>query len=155
MKRVMSVAENRGYIRTLMGRRRRFDRWEPRAFSKDKKTPCGYAQAIEQWVKFPFCNKSMRGIKRAYGYAALNALMQGSAADLMKKAMVDIWECGACDILGAPLLTVHDELNWSVPQTREAIRAHRETVHLMRTVTELKVPLLVSSDHGKNWSEAH
>ncbi len=155
MKKVMGVAENRGYIKTYMGRRRRFDRWEKRAYSKDKEAPLPYVEAIEKWVKFPFSPHSMRDIKRAFGYAALNALMQGSAADLMKKAMVDIWECGACDILGAPLLTVHDELNWSVPKTRPAIRAHRETVHLMRNVAKLRVPLLVSSDHGKDWSEAH
>jgi len=146
MKKVAAVAENRGYIKTYKGRRRRFDRWEPRGYNPDI-TPLSYDAAVEAWGKHK--------IKRAFGYTGLNALMQGSAADLMKKAMVDIWESGACDILGAPLITVHDELNWSVPRTRAAIRAHRETVHLMRNVADLKVPLLVSSDHGKDWSEAH
>jgi DNA polymerase I-like protein with 3'-5' exonuclease and polymerase domains len=73
----------------------------------------------------------------------------------MKLAMVQIWESGVCDILGAPLLTVHDELNWSVPRTREAIRVHQEAVHMMRNVYQLRVPLLVSSDHGESWAEAH
>ncbi len=146
MKKVSRVAENRGYIKTYLKRRRRFDRWEPRGYNPDI-TPLSYDAAVEEWGKHK--------IHRAFGYTGLNALMQGSAADLMKKAMVDIWECGACDILGAPLLTVHDELNWSVPRTRAAIRAHRETVHRMRNVADMKVPLLVSSDHGKDWSEAH
>jgi len=154
MKKVTRVAENRGYIKTYLGRRRRFERWEPRDYSKfgydyknNKPTALAYEAAVEEWGK--------HAIKRAFGYAALNALMQGSAADLMKKAMVDIWESGICDILQAPLLTVHDELNWSVPRTRAAIRAHRESVHLMRNVAEMRVPLLVSSDHGADWSEAH
>jgi len=147
MKKVSRVAENRGYIKTLLGRRRRFELWEPKKYSADKPDPLPYEAAVEAWGKF--------AIKRAFGYASLNALMQGSAADLMKLAMVDIWEAGICDILGAPLLTVHDELNWSVPRTRAALRAHRDAVHRMRNVYQLKVPLLVSSGHGSNWAEAH
>ena len=155
MKKVMKVAESRGYIRTYMGRRRRFDRWEPKAYSKKKVTALEYEAAVGKW--------GAHAIKRAFGYAALNALMQGSSADFMKKAMVDIWESGVCDILGAPLLTVHDELNWSVPATRQAIRAHRHAVKLMRDVAQgsrgahsqpLSIPLLVTSDHGNDWSEA-
>lgn len=154
MKAVTRVAENRGYIKTHLGRRRRFNRWEPKNYrdfgydyKNNKPTALSYDEAVEAWGK--------HAIKRAFGYTGLNAIMQGGSADFMKKAMVDIWECGACDILGAPLLTVHDELNWSVPRTRAAIRAHRETVRLMSNVVDLRVPLLVSSDHGKDWSEAH
>jgi DNA polymerase I-like protein with 3'-5' exonuclease and polymerase domains len=146
MKKAARVAENRGYIKTYLGRRRRFERWEERGYHPGVPA-LDYEAAVAEWGKHK--------IKRAFGYTALNAIMQGGSADLMKKAMVDIWECGACDILGAPLLTVHDELNWSVARTRAAIRAHRETVHLMRNVAKLRVPLLVSSDHGKDWSEAH
>jgi DNA polymerase I-like protein with 3'-5' exonuclease and polymerase domains len=154
MKKVSRVAENRGYIMTLLGRRRRFDLWEPRDYSKfgynykdNKPTPLLYDDAVLAWGE--------HGVKRAFGYAALNALMQGSAADLMKMAMVNIWESGVCDVLGAPLLTVHDELNWSVPRTDIARQAHAEAARMMKDVYQLRVPLLVSSDHGANWAEAH
>jgi DNA polymerase I-like protein with 3'-5' exonuclease and polymerase domains len=154
MKKVSRVAENRGYIKTLLGRRRRFDLWEPRNYDKfgynykdNKPTPLNHDDAVAEWGKF--------AIKRAFGYASLNALMQGSAADLMKLAMVNIWESGVCDVLGAPLLTVHDELNWSVPRTPEAVQAHAEAARMMKDVWQLRIPLLVSSDSGANWSEAH
>jgi len=154
MRNVSRVAENRGYIMTLLGRRRRFDLWEPRDYGKfgynykdNKPTPLLYDDAVLAWGK--------HGVKRAFGYAALNALMQGSAADLMKLAMVNIWESGVCDFMGPPLLTVHDELNWSVPQTPQAVQAHAEAARMMKDVYQLRVPLLVSSDHGANWAEAH
>ena len=73
----------------------------------------------------------------------------------MKVAMVEIWESGVCDVLGAPLLTVHDELNWSVPDTKEGLQAHAEAVKIMNDPRGLNVPMMTDSGSGANWAEAH
>jgi len=161
---VTKAAERRGYIKTLMNRRRRFDKWE----SSDWDTARGNSPVSFGEAKMQYCHKNFHerdeewfgrnaglGIKRAYCYRALNALLQGSAADIMKAAMVEIWEAGICDTLGSPLLTVHDELNWSVPDTPEGLQAHAEAVKIMNDGRGLRVPMMTASGRGKNWAEAH
>ena len=161
---VASAAERRGYIKTLLGRRRRFELWEPSEFEKAMaSTACGFEEARNQWTHENFHSKDEEffstkkglGIKRAWCYKALNALLQGSAADIMKVAMVEIWESGVCDVLGAPLLTVHDELNWTVPDTPEGLEAHAEAVSIMNDPRGLNVPMMTDSGQGANWAEAH
>lgn len=171
---VAKRAERVGYIRTLLGRRRRFELWEPSDFELSRaNTPCGFHQAREQWVNPNFqdldeetiSQRPGTGIKRARSYKALNGLVQGGAADIMKAAMVEIWESGICDVLGAPLLTVHDELNWSCPNTPEALEAHAEAVRIMDSDAHYKdamitqggivVPMVTDSGRGANWAEAH
>jgi DNA polymerase I-like protein with 3'-5' exonuclease and polymerase domains len=161
---VAGAAERRGYIKTFLGRRRRFELWEPSDFEKSRATnPVGFEEAREQWTHSNFHDKDEEffstkkglGIKRAWCYKALNALLQGSAADIMKVAMVEIWESGVCDVLGAPLLTVHDELNWSVPDTKEGLQAHAEAVKIMNDPRGLNVPMMTDTGSGANWAEAH
>jgi len=163
-KNVQKAAEKRGYIRTLLMRRRRFEMWEPSDWDLSREaTPCGFQQAKEQWLNENFHDLDETtlggrpgcGIKRAYAYRALNALLQGSAADIMKAAMVEIWESGVCEVLGAPLLTVHDELNWSVPNTEISLEAHAEAVTIMNSDRGLCVPMMTESGQGENWAEAH
>ncbi|MCH7925408.1 MAG: hypothetical protein IIC51_07740, partial [Planctomycetes bacterium] len=122
------AAQRRGHIKTFYNRRRRFHLWEPSDFNKARESkPMGFEEAKHEWCHEQFHEQDEEfigartglGIKRAYAYRALNALLQGSAADIMKLAMAEIWEAGVCDVIGAPLLTVHDELNWSVPDTKE------------------------------------
>ena len=139
-------ASSRGYIKTLLGRRRRFNRWESSDWetSKNNNPVDSREAAIKLWGH----------VRRAETNKALNAVLQGSAADIMKKAMVDIYEAGICDILKFPELTVHDELNWSAPPTLQCRRAHREALHIMETCVKLRVPLRVSSNVGRNWDEA-
>ncbi len=150
---VAAAAAARGYIRTILGRRRRFVHWEPRDWEASKArrdeglAPLTREQALDEY--------GIGRIKRAMTHKALNGLLQGGAADLMKKAMVLIWERGICNYLKAPLLTVHDELNWSVPGTKEALQAHDEAVRIMETCHKLRVPLICDSGKGKNWGEAH
>jgi DNA polymerase I-like protein with 3'-5' exonuclease and polymerase domains len=86
-------------------------------------------------------------------HKALNALLQGSAADLMKKAMRDIWESGVCNVLGAPLLTEHDELDWSVPRTLAGQEAIAEVKAIMENCVPLRVPVIAARDAGVNWAE--
>jgi len=142
------LAKRRGWIRTILGRKRRWDRWQSKDRKEAKKDGAfSFEEAEEKYGKEP-------RIQRAYTHKALNSLLQGGAADIMKKAMVDIWETGICDILGAPLLTVHDELNWSVPKTHEAKEAHDHARLIMETCVPLRLPLLVDSGSGNNWGEA-
>ena len=132
-------AAREGFIRTILNRKRRFDTWE----LTDRRTK-----------ETVFFQERRPGTRRAFTHAALNYRIQGSAADIMKKAMVDIWESGVCDVLGVPQLTVHDELDGSVPMTTEGAAAFAEIGHLMRNVLALYVPLLVDGGTGNNWREA-
>ena len=139
----------RGYIFTLLKRRARFPFWEPSSFTGAKKNrtfkPLPYAEAVEEW--------GVHNIKRAYAYSALNRGLQGSAADLMKKAMVDIWESGICspDVIGAPSVTVHDELGWSAGRSERELEAIREVKHIMETCIPLSVPILADVEYGPDW----
>lgn len=86
-------------------------------------------------------------------HSMFNRLIQGSAADVMKKAMVNSYEAGLYNVL-KPHLTVHDELDVSYKDNSEGRDALRELVHIMETCVELSVPLLVDCHVGKNWAEA-
>ena len=84
-------------------------------------------------------------------HKALNALLQGSAADMMKLAMVSIAESGVENILGPALLTVHDELDLSVPRTKEGKEAVEHVKWVMENCMDLAVPVLVDMEKGSNW----
>jgi DNA polymerase-1 len=130
----MSIAARTGEIETLLGRIRRFDRWE-----------------IRHGDEIMYFRERRPGSRRAFTHAALNARIQGSAADIMKLAMVNIWESGVCDVIGAPHLTVHDELDGSYHDDKAGREALRELKHLMETCVELLVPLRVDAGTGPNW----
>jgi deoxycytidine triphosphate deaminase len=150
------IAQHYGYVRTILKRRQRFPFWEPKKWHGGERPPgLPYEQAIEQYGGHSReTGKPLRQhwrLRRAYTHAALNRVLQGSAADMMKKAMVEIWESGVCDIIGAPLLTVHDELDDSVPQTPAGREAAAEATRLMQNAIQLRVPVLVDADYGANW----
>lgn len=130
---LQDFVQREGYVETILKRRRRFNAYTD-----------GMGKVYDTWQP---------GRKRAFTHKALNALIQGSAADIMKLAMVRIWEAGLCDVLGAPHLTVHDELDGSFDASN---RAHREALyemrHIMQTCIPLKVPMLAERDIGYNWS---
>lgn len=128
-------ANTQGEIRTLMGRKRRFQVWEDRNDGK-------------------IYQEDGPGRRRAFTHKALNALIQGSAADIMKKAMVDTWEAGCYDVLGAPHLTVHDELDGSLTETPAELEAFAEVKRIMETCVELTVPLRADGGFGDNWALA-
>ena len=142
---VARVAEQRGWITTVLGRRRRFDVWEPKAWG-DKRLFSSEEKAIAAcgWGK----------VRRAQTNKALNALLQGSAADQIKKSMVDIWESGVCDVLGAPLVTVHDELDFSAPKGEAGDEALREVKRLMEDAIPLRIPVITDFGVGDDWSKA-
>jgi len=134
-----TTAARRGHIFSYAGRRHRFPLFEPIKWDADA-IPLPYKQAVEAYGR----------VRRAKTHKALNALIQGSAADIMKLAMVKVWESGVCDVLGAPLLTVHDELDWSVPDTPEGWAAINKVIELMQDFGT-KVPLIADAERGDDW----
>lgn len=138
-------AAQTGFITTILGRRRRFDTWEVATWDNKEKGKL-YASAEAVLAARPDATP-----RRAFTHKALNALLQGSAADAMKKAMVQLWESGVCEALGAPLLTVHDELDWSfAPQHRAVLE---EVKRIMEDCIPLRIPLLASLETGPNWGD--
>lgn len=134
--RVSSIADNRGVIRTLLGRRCRFDKWEPRTFGSHK--AYSYEEARQTYGE-------MTLLKRAFTYKALNRLIQGSAADQTKKAMVDLYDAGIL-----PMIQIHDELALSVESKEQA----EKIMDVMQNCVTLEVPSLVDAELGPSWGEA-
>ena len=137
-RQVSNVASSRGYIKTLLGRKRRFDKWEPRDSWGERAYSLSEAHA--QYPK--------QELKRAYTHTALNALIQGSSADITKAAMVKIYEDGLLDEIDLKL-TVHDELDFSVEPLKQ--KCFDESLQIMKTCVDLKVPLKVDVEKGLNW----
>ena len=133
MEQATRKAENVGFLRTLLGRKCRFDKWEPRAFGIHKALPLWEAE-----------KEYGRDLKRAWTYKALNRLIQGSSADMTKKAMVDLYEEGIVSHI-----QVHDELNCSIESKEQATRIKE----VMENTVELKVPLKVDMEIGPSWGE--
>ena len=125
-----------GSIRSLLGRKCRFDLWEPDTFAMNKALP--YRDAIKEY------GETTR-LKRAYTYKALNRLIQASAADMTKKAMVDIYKSGRL-----PMIQVHDELAMSVKDRAEA----EEVSKIMVGAVPLEVPSQCDIEIGPSWGEA-
>ena len=151
LDRCSGAAASRGFIKTILGRKRRFDTWEVKHVV-DGDVVSSYVDTadLEDFKK----DKTIRGrVRRAFTHKALNALLQGSAADLMKKAMVEMWEAGLFEVL-IPHLTVHDEFNSSVPDTTEGHAAFAKMREIMETTLTLEVPVLADGNLGKTWDEA-
>lgn len=131
-------AQRLGFITTYLNRRSRFDLWEPSQWGDDS-IALPYEQAILHYAS----------LQRAYTHKALNRRLQGSAADLMKAAMVKCYQDGVFDATGIPRLTVHDELDFNDPGGRD--EAFREMRHIMETVLSLKIPVRADGDIGPDW----
>jgi DNA polymerase I-like protein with 3'-5' exonuclease and polymerase domains len=134
MRRIEKPASG-GAIRTLLGRKCRFPLWEPVQWGVNKALP--YEQAVVEYGP---------RIKRAMTYKGLNRLIQGSAADQTKAAMVALHEAGF-----HLLLQVHDEIALSVSSKEEAEHAARIMAHAV----ELQVPSVVDVEVGTSWGDAH
>lgn len=143
-----AAAQKNGFVRSILGRYAHFPLWEPTDNFKQKRefrqSPLPRARA-----EAAYGDK----IIRANTYKALNNILQFSNADYTKKTMVDVWNAGLCtsDNLGAFLLQVHDELDYSVPRTVKGDEAVREAKHIMETAIKLRVPVMVSSKRGPTW----
>ena len=89
----------------------------------------------------------------------MNSPIQGSAADIIKKAMINIWKAQNSAASGAKpgtrlMLQVHDELVFESPQ-EEAPRMTDIIKEEMSRAADLSVPVLVEAGYGRNWAEAH
>ena len=125
-----------GSIRSILGRKCRFDKWEPDTFAMNKALP--YKEAIQEYG-------ATTRLKRAYTYKALNRLIQASAADMTKKAMVDLYKEGL-----VPLTAIHDELAMSVKSREQA----EYIADIMTKAVPLEVPNKCDVEIGPSWGEA-
>ena len=98
------------------------------------------------------CRRAVRGFAERN---AINSPIQGSAADIIKIAMVHIYRRFREEGLQSQMiLQVHDELNFSVlPEERE--RVEQIVMDEMQKAVELRVPLIADAGWGSNWLEAH
>ena len=133
MKSVSNRAQQHGQIRTLLGRLCRFHLWEPNSFGMHKALP--FKEAVQEHGP---------GIRRAYTYKALNKLIQGSAADMTKKSMLELHKEGII-----PHIQIHDELDISVENDKQAKRI----IEIMESAVDLEVPNKVDYESGKNWGD--
>ncbi len=139
VKQLMGTASNRaqdrGQIRTLLGRLCRFHLWEPNQFGMHKALP--HEEALREHGP---------GIRRAYTYKALNKLIQGSAADMTKKSMLELYKEGII-----PHIQIHDELDLSIENEKEA----QKIVEIMENAVTLEVPNKVDYEFGSNWGDIY
>ena len=135
MNSVSHRAQQRGQIRTLLGRLCRFHLWEPNQFGMHKALP--FEQAVQEHGP---------GIRRAYTYKALNKLIQGSAADMTKKAMLDLHKEGII-----AHIQIHDELDISVESDSQV----KKIIEIMENAVKLEIPNKVDYESGKTWGDIY
>jgi DNA polymerase I-like protein with 3'-5' exonuclease and polymerase domains len=131
-----TAAGSRGYIKTLLGRKQRFNFWQPVWNNNPEERFLAFRlkEAQKKWPK--------QQLKRAFLYKALNFLAQGSAADQTKLALVRIHQ-----EVGLPQMTVHDEISKSVQSKKEALHIKE----IMETCIKLRVPVRADMDLGPTW----
>ena len=135
--RCTRIAEQRGCITTLGGRKCHFDLWESVGYLNDEKqSPLPLQEAKDKYGD---------NLKRSFTYKALNKLIQGSAADMTKLAMRDLWKEGL-----VPHIQIHDELDYSVFNKEQA----EIVIDRMVNCVKMRVPLVVDYESGSNWGEA-
>jgi len=165
MNKVMNAAQSKGQIKTLLGRRCRFPKYEPVLRGADWGTyvpPEDHERMLELQEMGPHLKdfegniiKDKNGnpkrnywhqnsTRRAFTYKALNKLIQGSAADMTKKAMVDLYKEG---LLGH--IQIHDELDFSIESESQADKIKQ----IMEQAVDLEVPNKVDYESGPNWGE--
>ena len=139
MNNTSKDSQRNGYITTLLGRRCRFDTWEEAAFRPGRLTsPMTWEEANAKFGE--------NNIRRAFTYKALNKLIQGSAADMTKKAMLDLYEEKII-----PHIQIHDELDISVESEKHA----NKIIDIMQNAVKLHVPNKVDYESGENWGDIY
>lgn len=134
----MGLAATRGYITTILGRRRHFNYWEPIWQQHNSIVPIyGFDTAEGYWGEGK--------VRRAGTHKALNAKVQGSAADQTKTAIVELDREGLL-----PLIQVYDELNHSISEEGQA----HQIAEVMREAIPMSVPFKVDPSIANNWGMA-
>jgi DNA polymerase I-like protein with 3'-5' exonuclease and polymerase domains len=163
MNQVMKAAADKGQIKTLLGRHCRFPKYEPILRGSDwgKYVPAEDQERMEDLQAMGPYLKNDEGellkdkdgnpkknywhnnpTRRAFTYKALNKLIQGSAADMTKKAMLDLYKEGIL-----PHIQIHDELDLSVEDDKQA----EKIKEIMESAVDLKIPNKVDYESGPNW----
>jgi len=135
-------AEARGYVRTIAGRRCRFDLWEP-AYSQQRGNGARPPALPRAQAERVYANAPLR---RAFLHKAMNRVIQGSGADITKRAMVEAHRQGA-----RSLLQVHDELDFSIRAQAEAGMLEEIMSNTTKTYPAMKAEVGI----GRSWGEAH
>lgn len=162
MEAIGKEVQEFGYVTTILGRRVRFNLWEPVGRGR-KGDPLPYEMALSRYGS---------PLRRAYEYRGVNYKFQGSEPDIMKEGMRKLWKSGVFDYVGVPLITVHDELDFSVPEgetytkTKKGkevtayrpSKAYAEAYAFIKATMEssvkLRVPLRADESAGLNWGTA-
>ena len=134
IERTMKKAADIGHVRTLLGRKCRFDKWEPSRYGVHRPLPRDEAE-----------REHGKQIRRAFTYKALNKIIQGSAADMTKQAMADLHDQGI-----TPHIQVHDELDCSFEDDKEKDKI----LNIMRNAVKLEVPVKLDAEVGPSWGKA-
>jgi len=144
MNMTSKLAQTSGSIGTILGRRCRFDKWEIAEWNDGKFTaPMSKPDAeAAYFAKYPSAKNA--NIRRAMTYKALNKLIQGSAADMTKKAMLDLYNEGII-----PHIQIHDELDISVESEEQS----KKIIEIMENAVKLAVPNKVDYESGKTWGD--
>ena len=124
--------------------------------SKQKAREKGYAETVFHRRRYlPDINSHNATVRNFAERNAINAPIQGSAADIIKVAMIRIFKRFKAEgIRSKMILQVHDELNFSVyPEEKEIVE--RIVIEEMQNAFPLSVPLVADSGFGQNWLEAH
>lgn len=155
-------AQESGIVTTVLGRKTRFNLWEPNLRGRrarealtlaladeldldegDRLPGLPYARALEKYGD---------NLRRAYTHKALNYKLQGSEGDYMKACMLRAWNEGVFAATGVPRLTVHDELDFS--DTGESDDAFDYLQHdIMEGTVRFRVPMSVGVDVGPTWGD--
>jgi DNA polymerase I-like protein with 3'-5' exonuclease and polymerase domains len=144
-----------GSIKTILGRQCRFNKWEVNIFKRGTMNTLfntkeeAQAQFIKEWVEmYPAAikEKIIPKVKRSLTYKALNKLIQGSAADMTKKAMLDLYKEGI-----VPHIQIHDELDISVIDDNQA----KKIVEIMEGAVTLAIPNKVDYESGETWGDIY
>jgi DNA polymerase I-like protein with 3'-5' exonuclease and polymerase domains len=175
MNYTSDLANSEGYIATIGGRRCRFNKWELNEFNPGVmsapmsteeeakiKSIDKQKQKIEDQYKYKIelnemteedikkMNKTIKElepkVKRCFTYKALNKLIQGSAADMTKQAMLNLYKEGI-----VPHIQIHDELDISVKDEQQAARI----VEIMENAVKLAIPNKVDYESGETWGDIY
>ena len=165
MNKLMTASQTKGQIKTLLGRRCRFPKYEPILRGSDWGTfvPAEDHERMEELKDMgPYLKDNEDNFitdkdgnkrknywhgnptRRAFTYKALNKLIQGSAADMTKRAMVNLYKEGHL-----AHIQIHDELDFSIKSDAQADKIKQ----IMEQAVELKVPNKVDYESGPNWGE--
>jgi DNA polymerase-1 len=123
---------------------------------KDKAEQTGYAETFHGRKRFlPDIHSQNRTIKAQAERMAINSPIQGTAADIIKLAMIKIdEEIKSRQLMSKMLLQVHDELIFEMPEAKaEGMRGN--IINIMQNAAHLSVPLVVEAQIGDNWGSAH